>query len=81
MTPYLTPYLTPTWRPSMQEGDRGDEMYFVEAGEFAVLKRDDGGLNQEVLSTPAAHPLSRARPHALSICAALPSARARNIAR
>jgi CRP-like cAMP-binding protein len=32
----------------MQEGDRGDEMYFVEAGEFAVLKRDDGGLNQEV---------------------------------
>lgn len=38
----------------IKEGDPGDEMYVVNSGEFAVLKRDENGVQHEVLTYSAA---------------------------
>eukprot|EP00604_Paraphysomonas_vestita_P004029 CAMPEP_0174824050 /NCGR_PEP_ID=MMETSP1107-20130205/30127_1 /TAXON_ID=36770 /ORGANISM="Paraphysomonas vestita, Strain GFlagA" /LENGTH=456 /DNA_ID=CAMNT_0016049263 /DNA_START=490 /DNA_END=1857 /DNA_ORIENTATION=+ len=34
----------------IREGDKGDEMYIIDSGEFEVLKRDDHGINQSVFT-------------------------------
>lgn len=34
----------------IKEGDKGDEMYIIDSGQFAVLKKDDNGVNQQVFA-------------------------------